>query len=490
MTFTLQGSNPFAIGGNGGGLGYQGITKSIAVELDTYANNTDPKENSNSHISILVNGDVLKPLVTYHTPFKINDNKSHKMWVEYNSFEKKLSVYLSENPLATKPNTPVLTANVDLSGIIGNAMYLGFTAGTGGLSDQQAVENWVWKVGSSPSAGSDTLLGNQRLFPNQYIESASKKYRLIMQNDGNLVLYTGTRALWASNTMNSGAIDTIMQSDNNLVSYTARQKPVWASNTMNSGAVRTVVQDDGNIVMYRSDNKSVWTSNTAQTPTPPQSSAGDTFNSFTSADKLALNGQASVNNAMLTLTPNALGQLGSAFYKTPITLNVNSSLSSTFQFNMGEGGGADGMTFTIQGNGLTAIGHGGGGLGYHTIGKSIAVELDTYANNATPNENSNSHISILANGDVNNPLATYHVPFKINDNKGHRIWVDYNPTSKKLYVYLSENPSAAKPNAAILSASIDLPNTVGNTAYVGFTGATGGLSDRHSVQNWTWNVTQ
>ena len=42
---------------------------------------------------------------------------------------------------------------------------------------------------------------------------------------------------------------------------------------------------------------------------------------------------------------------------------------------------ADGFTFTLQGNAPTALGIGGGSLGYETIANSVAVKFDLYDNN-------------------------------------------------------------------------------------------------------------
>ncbi len=38
MTFTIQGEGPNAVGGNGGGLGYQYIPTSVAIKFDLFSN--------------------------------------------------------------------------------------------------------------------------------------------------------------------------------------------------------------------------------------------------------------------------------------------------------------------------------------------------------------------------------------------------------------------------------------------------------------------
>ena len=56
-----------------------------------------------------------------------------------------------------------------------------------------------------------------------------------------------------------------------------------------------------------------------------------------------------------------------------------SSFTTDFTFQL-LNPNADGFTFTIQNAGTTALGSGGGGLGYQIIGKSVAVKFDLYDN--------------------------------------------------------------------------------------------------------------
>ncbi|BCB75644.1 hypothetical protein GCM10022251_27470 [Phytohabitans flavus] len=81
---------------------------------------------------------------------------------------------------------------------------------------------------------------------------------LVMQNDGNLVMYRrGNHSIvyWASNTQWSGASQLLFQRDGNLVLYTpGYARAVWASNTYNgcSGETRPFIsiQSDSNLVIY------------------------------------------------------------------------------------------------------------------------------------------------------------------------------------------------------------------------------------------------
>jgi hypothetical protein len=97
------------------------------------------------------------------------------------------------------------------------------------------------------------------LNPRNQILSPHGGFNLIMQSDGNLVLYDYFAAIWASNTVGRGH-HAVFQTDGNLVVYAANGTPVWASNTCcRSGSV-FMVQDDGNAVIY---NGAAWATNTA-----------------------------------------------------------------------------------------------------------------------------------------------------------------------------------------------------------------------------------
>lgn len=95
------------------------------------------------------------------------------------------------------------------------------------------------------------------------VVSNNSGFSLILQSDGNLVLYEecGT-ALWASNTAGIAVTSCNMQTDGNLVIYAEAGNPVWASNTDGNDGAHLVVQDDGNVVIYDPYNNPVWATGT------------------------------------------------------------------------------------------------------------------------------------------------------------------------------------------------------------------------------------
>lgn len=110
------------------------------------------------------------------------------------------------------------------------------------------------------SGNSDRLTGGQTLLANYYLKTADNLHGLIMQPDGNLVLYgAGYRVLWASYSNGQGANRVVMQTDGNMVIYTATNRAIWATYTNGKGADKAVVQTDGNFVIYAGSTPKWWT---------------------------------------------------------------------------------------------------------------------------------------------------------------------------------------------------------------------------------------
>ncbi|WP_214317552.1 hypothetical protein [Nonomuraea sediminis] len=118
----------------------------------------------------------------------------------------------------------------------------------------------------------DHLLPDQSLKINETLESNNGWLRLILQGDGNLVLYRAQvgQPLWASDTAGQPAAMAIMQGDGNLVLYDPQGVPLWAAGTDGHPGARLVLQDDGNLVIYDGAGNALWASDSVQdfsTPT-------------------------------------------------------------------------------------------------------------------------------------------------------------------------------------------------------------------------------
>lgn len=112
-----------------------------------------------------------------------------------------------------------------------------------------------------------------RLNPGDFIErggsrdritSGNGQYVLVMQDDGNLVLYKdGNQPLWSTRTAGTDCRTAVMQSDGNFVVYHVNGSPGWASNTAGKPGCFIVMQNDGNLVIYQ-PNCPVFATNTVQ----------------------------------------------------------------------------------------------------------------------------------------------------------------------------------------------------------------------------------
>ncbi|MEK7059512.1 MAG: hypothetical protein AAB971_02020 [Patescibacteria group bacterium] len=127
------------------------------------------------------------------------------------------------------------------------------------------VALWATYTTSNPDhlALINTTLPTGRMYPGQSIDTADRRFHLILQGDGNLVLYSPTRALWASGTDGKSIAFLAMQGDGNLVLYDSSGRPIWYSSTSGHGVLRLVVQQDGNLVLYSNLNQPYWHTSTS-----------------------------------------------------------------------------------------------------------------------------------------------------------------------------------------------------------------------------------
>jgi MYXO-CTERM domain-containing protein len=119
----------------------------------------------------------------------------------------------------------------------------------------------------APTACGQLLLG-QGLVGGGALLSCDGRFRLTLQLDGNLVLYEGDKALWASNSNNFSPFDATLQTDCNLVLYDAGKAAHWASNSSGHSGCTLAVQNDGDVVIYDGNHAIVWQTNTMALPVP------------------------------------------------------------------------------------------------------------------------------------------------------------------------------------------------------------------------------
>ena len=204
-----------------------------------------------------------------------------------------------------------------------------------------------------------------------------------------------------------------------------------------------------------------------------------------SSGVMSLNGSTVLNNTRVALTTNGGQYLaGSAFYKTAVNIQ-----SFTTDFNMQLSNPvADGMTFTIQGNGPASVGPFGGGLGYGVnqpngggaIPKSIAIKFDLFSNNGEGNDST----GLYQNGAAPTTPAIDLSTSGIDLHSGHLLAVHMSYDGTTLSMTITDNVAKA---VYATSWTVNIPSIVGgNTAYVGFTAGTGGGTATQEIATWTF----
>jgi len=210
-----------------------------------------------------------------------------------------------------------------------------------------------------------------------------------------------------------------------------------------------------------------------------------------SAGSITFNGATKLDDTRLQLTDGGTNEASSAFYNTPVNIQA---FTTDFSLQLSNAVlGADGMTFTIQGVGPTALGCSGGGLGYGPdlpvnpdpcsgtpIAKSIAIKFDFYSNDGEGTDST----GLYQNGASPTIPAIDMTPSGVilASNDAMAVHLTYDGTT--LAMTITDNVVG---KTFTQSWPVNIPGLVGgNSAYVGFTGGSGGLSSSQKVLTWTF----
>ena len=328
---------------------------------------------------------------------------------------------------------------INIPNVVGsNTAYVGFTGGTGGeTAIQKEILDWTY-VTSQATAATPTFSPA----PGSY--NSAQTVTLTDLTAGAIIHCTtdGTSPAASSPVCTSLAVST-----------TTTIQAIAVANGYNNSAVAS----------------GTYTFNTAGNPTvnytPGFSSTG-----------LALNGAATLNGTRLRLTNGGKTEAGSGFYTTPLDVQ---SFTTDFSFQL-TNPNADGIALVIQNVGTTALGGTGGDLGYGGISSSVAVKFDLY-NNAGEGPNSTG---LYMNGSSPTiPATTLGGGVKLHSGDVFNVQVTYDGTMLTMTITDANTPA----DAFTMSWAVNIPGTVGaNTAYVGFTGGSGGETAIQDIVDWTF----
>jgi hypothetical protein len=427
------------------------------------------------------------------------------------------------------------TFPINIPSTIGsNTAYIGFTGGSGGLTSSQKILTWTLtsQTGSvtqtptfSPAGGTFTTAQNVTL-------SDGTPGAVIYYTVDGSAPTTSSTVYSTPITVDSGAvtIKAIAQATGFSASSvgsatfniqpTATATPTFSPGTGTYSSTQTVTISDatsGAVIYYTTDGSTPTTSSAvyssaisvsasstlkalAAAPGFAQSAVataayviqtGGSGNinfsaGFPSATGLQLNSVSKVSSShFLEITDGGQSEAGSAFWTTPVNIQAFTT-NFTFQLSSAV---ADGFTFTIQNTGPTALGGIGGGLGYGPnpgtgtpvgIAKSVAVKFDIFSNSGEGADST----GVFTNGAVPTTPAVDLTSSGIVLSSGDTISAQlvYNGTT------LTLNLTDTVTNDTFSQAfTVNIPSTVGaNTAYVGFTGGTGGSTAIQNIKTWTF----
>ena len=225
--------------------------------------------------------------------------------------------------------------------------------------------------------------------------------------------------------------------------------------------------------------------NVASAATVPLAPAVDFSNGFAGASGLTFNGTAAkIVGSSLQLTDGISNEASSIF--TNSTVNIQRFVTSfTLQDTNPN---ADGMTFTIQNVAPTAVGGNGGSLGYGPtsgttggIASSVALKFDLFSNNGEGTDST----GVFTNGAApTNAGSVDMTPTFVNLHTGDVFLVVLQYDGATLQETVTDTVSHASFSH---NYSINIPSTIGaNSAYIGFTGGTGGQNAIQNVLSWSF----
>ncbi|MBA0703629.1 hypothetical protein Golax_015940 [Gossypium laxum] len=127
----------------------------VAVELDT-VQSTDLNDINENHVGIDINGLISEkafPAGYYEDGngrrqfrnLSLISGKRLQVWVEYDGVGKRMDVTLAPFKVS-KPKTPLLSLHRDLSSIVNNEMYVGFSSSTATIVSSHYVLGWSFKM--------------------------------------------------------------------------------------------------------------------------------------------------------------------------------------------------------------------------------------------------------------------------------------------------------------------------------------------------------
>src|SRR5580704_19044372 len=183
ITFVVQNSpaGTSALGAAGGGLGWQGITNSVAIKFDLYNNNGEGDDST----GIYTSGQAPTTPAIDLTSSGIDLHSGDTMAVHMTYDGTNLTMTITD-AVANATFTNSWPINIPAA-VGGTLAYAGFTGGTGGMSASQKIESWTF-VSSVPLSQQWTIVTTSESAPNAsaLTEANGQPFACSGQNPDNL----------------------------------------------------------------------------------------------------------------------------------------------------------------------------------------------------------------------------------------------------------------------------------------------------------------
>ena len=135
-----------SLGDVGGGMGYDGVGDSLAIEFDTYQNAWDVDAN---HTGLLINGDVKHqnfPAVRIRQSFE--DGRPWHVWIDYDG--KTMSLRMARE--RQRPDSPIFEHSIDIRNLLdSDVAFVGFASATGASRAHHQILEWTYLERFAPN---------------------------------------------------------------------------------------------------------------------------------------------------------------------------------------------------------------------------------------------------------------------------------------------------------------------------------------------------
>lgn len=206
IAIVLQNEGPDAIGQYGRGIGYDGIKRSVAIEIDTY-HNTPVNDPNGNHIGVQSMGRAANTsrhappanlaFTSSILPMKA-DGTIYYAYVEY--VDGQLRVYFND---ASTFNRPAIVRDVNLDSLIGldpdGRAWIGITSATGQSVEQHEIVQW--EINSCTADAMVSVPGADTVANPPVQATHMRGSRLVLHHDGeaNVSLYdVRGRRIWSA----------------------------------------------------------------------------------------------------------------------------------------------------------------------------------------------------------------------------------------------------------------------------------------------------